>query len=134
MTGMKKSLTAEIFESADDTCCYNPLEMLPTSLGITDTGRASRRLGMVSSASKIITTGGLNAPALPPARPRARVCVRYQQNNTEDKKTILFLTDQIRHTRTHAYICVVCRPTRRQSTSGQYNGSWTVRNERGMRE
>ena len=88
----------------------------------------------VQMSSKIITTGGLNAPALPPARPRARVCVRYQQNNTEDKKTILFLTDQIRHTRTHAYICVVCRPTRRQSTSGQYNGSWTVRNERGMRE
>ena len=25
-------------------------------------------------AVKIITTGGLNAPALPPARPRARVC------------------------------------------------------------
>ena len=45
MTGMKKSLTAEIFESAD-TCCYNPLEMLPTSLGITDTGKSLQAFGV----------------------------------------------------------------------------------------
>jgi hypothetical protein len=42
---MKKSLTAEIFESAD-TCCYNPLEMLPTSLGITDTGKSLHAFGV----------------------------------------------------------------------------------------
>ena len=46
MTGMKKSLTAEILKVQTDTCCYNPLEMLPTSLGITDTGKSLHAWGV----------------------------------------------------------------------------------------
>ena len=46
MTGMKKSLTAEIFESADYTCHYNPFQMLATSLGITDTGKSLQAFGV----------------------------------------------------------------------------------------
>ena len=45
----------------DSVHCFPPL----TKLGL-----RTRTIYLL----KIITTGGLNAPALPPARPRARVC------------------------------------------------------------
>ena len=41
---------------------------------LTQVGVAQATEGPTRVLSKIITTGGLNAPALPPARPRARVC------------------------------------------------------------
>ena len=81
MTGMKKSLTAEIFESAD-TCCYNPLEMLPTSLGITDTGKGLQALGvrlvgLVSSAPKPLLHTHTHTP-IRPAVSSVRECMRWR--------------------------------------------------------